>query len=127
MCYTIGVNRIGEDANQLEYPGHSKVIDYLGNTMVDCENELGVFIFESKLEYFLYVVESLGLNDSDFLVTSLENPLDSLLSGAVTFFVLEELLSVSFLSTDLVLLNQFTSGFFGAAMLFFLFLCLQIY
>jgi predicted amidohydrolase len=46
MCYTIGVNRIGEDANQLEYPGHSKVIDYLGDTMVDCENELGVFIFE---------------------------------------------------------------------------------
>ena len=46
MCYTIGVNRIGEDANKLEYPGHSKVIDYLGNTMVDCDNELGVFIFE---------------------------------------------------------------------------------
>lgn len=46
MCYTIGVNRIGEDANQLEYPGHSKAIDFLGNTLVDCENELGVFIFE---------------------------------------------------------------------------------
>lgn len=46
MCYTIGVNRIGEDANKLEYPGHSKVIDYLGNTIVDCDNELGVFIFE---------------------------------------------------------------------------------
>ena len=46
MCYTIGVNRIGEDANQLEYPGHSKAIDFLGNTLVDCENELGIFIFE---------------------------------------------------------------------------------
>jgi predicted amidohydrolase len=46
MCYTIGVNRIGEDANHLEYPGHSKAIDYLGNPILDCEDELGVFIFE---------------------------------------------------------------------------------
>ena len=46
MCYTIGVNRVGEDANQLEYPGHSKAIDCLGNTIVDCEQELGVFILE---------------------------------------------------------------------------------
>jgi predicted amidohydrolase len=46
MCYTIGVNRIGEDANKLEYPGHSRATDFLGNTIVDCEDELGVFIFE---------------------------------------------------------------------------------
>ena len=46
MSYTIGVNRIGEDANKLEYPGHSKLTDFLGNTIVNCEEELGVFIFE---------------------------------------------------------------------------------
>ena len=46
MCYTIGVNRVGEDANQLEYPGHSKAFDFLGNTLLDCELELGVFIIE---------------------------------------------------------------------------------
>ncbi len=46
MCYTIGVNRIGEDANQLEYIGHSQVIDFLGNQVLHCENDLGVFIFE---------------------------------------------------------------------------------
>lgn len=46
MCYTIGVNRIGEDANQLDYPGHSKIIDCLGNSLLDCEQELGVFILE---------------------------------------------------------------------------------
>mgnify|MGYP006188618791 CR=1 FL=1 len=46
MCYTIGVNRVGEDANQLEYPGHSKAFDFLGNTLLDCEQELGVFIVE---------------------------------------------------------------------------------
>jgi omega-amidase len=46
MSYTIGVNRIGTDANQLEYPGHSTVIDFLGNTLLDCHAELGVFICE---------------------------------------------------------------------------------
>lgn len=30
MCYTIGVNRIGEDGNSLEYNGHSAVYDCLG-------------------------------------------------------------------------------------------------
>lgn len=42
MCYTIGVNRIGEDTNNLEYPGHSQVIDFLGNELLNCENELGI-------------------------------------------------------------------------------------
>lgn len=31
LSYVIGVNRIGVDANNLEYVGHSQVIDYLGN------------------------------------------------------------------------------------------------
>lgn len=46
MCYTIGVNRIGEDANKMDYPGHSHVVDYLGKNILDCEDELGVFIIE---------------------------------------------------------------------------------
>ena len=31
MCYCIGVNRVGEDANGYEYPGHSAAYDVLGN------------------------------------------------------------------------------------------------
>ena len=46
MCYVIGVNRIGEDANQLEYPGHSQVIDFLGNEILNCKNEPSIFIVE---------------------------------------------------------------------------------
>lgn len=46
MTYTIGVNRIGTDANALEYPGQSKVIDFLGSEVLSCENELGIFICE---------------------------------------------------------------------------------
>lgn len=31
MSYVVGVNRIGEDVNNNSYPGHSQVLDYLGN------------------------------------------------------------------------------------------------
>lgn len=31
MCYTIGVNRTGIDANNNTYNGHSQIVDYLGN------------------------------------------------------------------------------------------------
>lgn len=31
QCYTIGVNRIGEDGNNILFSGHSKIIDPLGN------------------------------------------------------------------------------------------------
>lgn len=33
MCYTIGVNRVGVDGNNLEYIGHSQTIDMLGNQL----------------------------------------------------------------------------------------------
>ncbi|MDO9260769.1 MAG: amidohydrolase [Flavobacteriaceae bacterium] len=33
MAYTIGVNRVGVDANGFEYPGHSVVLDAYGNEM----------------------------------------------------------------------------------------------
>lgn len=33
ICYTIGVNRVGKDNNNLEYIGHSQVINPQGNTI----------------------------------------------------------------------------------------------
>ena len=39
MCYTIGVNRVGVDGNNLEYIGHSQVIDMLGNELIHIDNE----------------------------------------------------------------------------------------
>jgi omega-amidase len=44
MCYTIGVNRIGTDNNNLDYVGHSQVIDYLGNNLVEPQESEGIFI-----------------------------------------------------------------------------------
>jgi predicted amidohydrolase len=35
ICYTIGVNRIGQDAQQQEYNGQSQVIDFLGNYIIE--------------------------------------------------------------------------------------------
>lgn len=66
MCYTIGVNRIGEDSNQLEYPGHSQVIDFLGNNMLNCESDLGVFVCELDKVQQLATRQKLNfLNDKD--------------------------------------------------------------
>jgi omega-amidase len=44
MCYTIGVNRIGEDPNKHDYPGHSQAIDELGNYLIEPQETEGVFI-----------------------------------------------------------------------------------
>ncbi len=46
MCYTIGVNRIGTDANKNDYVGHSQAIDFLGNYIVEPQEAEGVFIVE---------------------------------------------------------------------------------
>lgn len=66
MCYTIGVNRIGFDANELEYVGHSQVVDYLGNIAVDCESEQGIFIYELDKTAMMTTRQKLNfLNDRD--------------------------------------------------------------
>ena len=46
MSYTIGVNRLGIDNNNLEYVGHSQLTDYLGNSVIEPHKEEGVFIAE---------------------------------------------------------------------------------
>ncbi|WP_186757634.1 amidohydrolase [Echinicola salinicaeni] len=39
LCYTIGVNRLGEDGNGIDYSGHSGAYDYKGNTLAYSEKE----------------------------------------------------------------------------------------
>jgi omega-amidase len=46
VCYTIGVNRTGKDDNQHEYVGHSQVIDFLGNYVLEPQEANAVFIVE---------------------------------------------------------------------------------
>jgi predicted amidohydrolase len=38
MCYVIGVNRTGKDANNYDYSGNSLVLDFLGDELSQLEN-----------------------------------------------------------------------------------------
>ncbi|PQJ68618.1 nitrilase family protein [Polaribacter butkevichii] len=43
MCYVIGVNRTGKDANNYDYSGNSLVLDFLGDELSQLEsNEIGI-------------------------------------------------------------------------------------
>jgi predicted amidohydrolase len=66
MCYTIGVNRIGEDGNHHDYSGHSQTIDFLGNYLIAPQESEGVFIATLDKEKLLATREKFGfLNDRD--------------------------------------------------------------
>lgn len=43
QCYVIGVNRIGQDANQLNYPGQSAIMDAFGNVVTEAIAQEGIF------------------------------------------------------------------------------------
>lgn len=66
MSAVIGVNRIGVDGKNLSYPGHSAVIDCLGNTQVQVLNDNRTEIVEIDFEFQRQQREKLGfLNDAD--------------------------------------------------------------
>jgi omega-amidase len=66
MCYTIGVNRNGVDNANLEYVGHSQVVDFLGNYILEPQETEGIFIVEFDKEKMSNARNKLGfLNDRD--------------------------------------------------------------
>jgi predicted amidohydrolase len=66
MSYVIGVNRTGEDANKNQYPGHSQVLDYLGNYLVEPLEKEGVSVVFLDKQKMLETRAKLGfLNDKD--------------------------------------------------------------
>jgi len=66
MCYTIGVNRIGEDPNKHTYPGHSQAIDYLGNYLIEPQENEGIFITTINKNTLVATRQKFGfLNDRD--------------------------------------------------------------
>ncbi len=54
MAYTIGVNRVGTDANQYEYPGHSAILDVYGTELLTTnknqEQIASVILDKNKLD-----------------------------------------------------------------------------
>ncbi len=66
MCYTIGVNRIGTDGNNHEYVGHSQVVDFLGNYLIESQETDGVFMVELDKSKLLETRNKLAfLDDKD--------------------------------------------------------------
>lgn len=46
LCYVVGVNRIGLDANNFEHRGHTQLIDCWGNYIIQPQETAGVFVAE---------------------------------------------------------------------------------
>lgn len=66
MCYTIGVNRIGEDEHNHLYSGHTQLVDYLGEYIVNPEINEGVFIANINKNALVEMRKKLNfLNDRD--------------------------------------------------------------
>jgi predicted amidohydrolase len=66
VSYAIGVNRIGEDGNKFEYNGHSQVINFLGDYILEPVDVKGVFIVElNKAELLLARKKFDFLSDQD--------------------------------------------------------------
>ena len=66
LCYTVGVNRVGLDNNNLEYDGHSQMVDFLGNYALKPQETEGVFIVELNKQKLVETRKKLGfLNDRD--------------------------------------------------------------
>lgn len=66
MAYVIGVNRIGVDANNHEYVGHSQAVDFLGNYVLEPQESDKVFIIKLDKEQLLETRNKLAfLNDRD--------------------------------------------------------------
>ena len=67
LCYSIGVNRVGVDNNNLVYNGHSAAYDTLGNVLTDFEEgKEGIKTIRLDKEYILKTRNKFGfLEDRD--------------------------------------------------------------
>tara|TARA_R110000868_G_scaffold113520_2_gene304605 strand:- start:39626 stop:40393 length:768 start_codon:yes stop_codon:yes gene_type:complete len=66
MSYAIGVNRIGKDNSGYEYLGHSQVLDYLGELLIEPMELEGVFITTLHKSKLIEVRKKLNfLSDKD--------------------------------------------------------------
>lgn len=66
MSYTVGVNRIGVDANGHQYSGHSQVLDCLGEYLLQPNESENVFLVELDREKMLETRKKFDfLNDRD--------------------------------------------------------------
>lgn len=66
MCFVTGLNRTGKDSNGHNYPGHSQVLDALGNYILKPSRSEGVFTVTLDKQSMLETRQKFGfLNDRD--------------------------------------------------------------
>jgi len=66
LSYVVGVNRIGLDANNYEHIGHSQVVDFLGNYILQPQETADVFVVELDKNVMLETRKKLDfLSDKD--------------------------------------------------------------
>ena len=66
LSYVIGVNRVGTDKNNLEYIGHSQIVDELGNFIIEPTENEGVFMADLNQNTMQETRKKLNfLNDKD--------------------------------------------------------------
>lgn len=66
MSYVIGVNRIGEDDNGYQYIGHSQVVDFLGECVIEPNESENIFMAELDKQKMMLTRQKLGfLDDRD--------------------------------------------------------------
>ncbi|WP_264535364.1 nitrilase family protein [Flavobacterium sp. N1736] len=66
LSYVVGVNRIGFDANDYEYIGHSQAVDFLGHYIVEPQETEDVFVVELDKNVMLETRKKLDfLSDKD--------------------------------------------------------------
>ena len=67
LSYVVGVNRVGLDANNYEHVGHSQVVDFLGDFILEPQETEAVFIVELDKNGMLETRKKLDfLSDRDF-------------------------------------------------------------
>jgi predicted amidohydrolase len=67
MSYVIGVNRVGEDYNGYQYTGHSQLVDYLGEYLIEPKEAEGVLLATLDKAKMIEVRKRLDfLSDKDF-------------------------------------------------------------
>lgn len=66
LSYVVGVNRVGLDANNYEHVGHSQVIDFLGNFILEPQENEAVFTVDIDKDTMLETRKKLDfLSDKD--------------------------------------------------------------
>jgi omega-amidase len=66
LSYVVGVNRIGLDAHNYEHIGHSQVVDFLGNYILEPQETAGIFIVKLDKNAMLETRKKLDfLSDKD--------------------------------------------------------------